>query len=146
MNKFTDLTRFPGRNLAVLAVLAMTTTFAHAQHLLNVPVTGNIDPPPPWAFHILAPNTANVSNSAVEFTIKFLTSDAFEVNIGTQVGVTKDTVFDLLLGRGGNPVRDASVTVIGAPSQNSATVTVEGVEGENPAEEDGSWYVRARSE
>ena len=71
---------------------------------------------------------------------------AFEVNIGTQVGVTKDTVFDLLLGPGSNPVRDASVTVIGAPSQNSATVTVEGVEGENPEEEDGSWYVRARSE
>ena len=109
MNKFTDLTRFSGRNLAVLAVLAMTTTFAQAQHLSGVLVTGNIVPPPPHAFHIDPPNTANVSNSGFEFIIKFLTSDAFAVNIGEGVGfgpvpMSVESVFGQRISTGANEV------------------------------------------
>ena len=79
MNKFTDLTRFPGRNLAVLAVLAMTTTFAHAQSLIGDSVTGAIVGGP-GAF-VVVPPTAIVG-PGVEFEIRFVGTPAFEVDIG----------------------------------------------------------------
>ena len=104
MNKFTDLTRFSGRNLAVLAVLAMTTTFAHAQHLLNDPVTGEIVGPGAVAFQVVP--FGNTVGSGVEFRIEFLGTPAFEVDIGGGVG------FD--------PVPMSVVSVFGQPISTGA--------------------------
>ena len=101
MNKFTDLTRFPGRNLAVLAVLAMTTTFAHAQqYLIGDDVTGAIVGGP-GAFAVF-PSNATVG-AGVEFEIRFVGTPAFDVDIGA-VSMSVVSVFGQPISTGAGEV------------------------------------------
>ena len=100
MNKFTDLTRSPGRNLAVLAVLAMTTTFAHAQSLIGDNVTGAIVGGP-GAFQVVPPNAT--VGPGVEFVIEFVGTPAFDVDIGA-VSMSVVSVFGRPISTGAGEV------------------------------------------
>ncbi len=78
----TDFTRFLGRNLAVVAVLALTPAVAHADFigdLFGDEVDGAIVGGP-GAF-VVVPPTAIVG-AGVEFTIEFVGTPAFEIDIG----------------------------------------------------------------
>ncbi len=77
-----DYTRFLGRNLAVVAVLALTPTVAHADligDLFGDEVDGAIVGGP-GAF-VVVPPTAIVGGG-VEFVIEFVGTPAFNVDIG----------------------------------------------------------------
>ena len=78
----TDFTRSLRRNLAVVAVLALTPTVAHADlvgDLFGDEVDGAIIGGP-GAFQVVPP-TATVG-AGIEFTIEFVGTPAFEVDIG----------------------------------------------------------------
>ncbi len=78
----TDYTRSLGRNLAVVAVLALTPTVAHADligDLMGDEVDGAIVGGP-GAF-VVVPPTAIVG-AGIEFVIEFVGTPAFNVDIG----------------------------------------------------------------
>ena len=74
----TDFTRSLGRNLAVVAALALTPTVAHAD-LIDDLVAGEIVGGP-GAFQVDPPTA--IVGPGVEFAIEFLGTPAFNIDIG----------------------------------------------------------------
>ena len=99
MHKFRDLRRSLGRNLAVLAVLAMATTFAHAD-LIGDDVTGAIVGGP-GAFQVVPPN-ATVGDG-IEFFIEFVGTPSHSVDIGA-VSMSVANVFGARISTGAGEV------------------------------------------
>ncbi len=99
----TDFTRSLGRNLALVAVLALTPTVAHADligDLMGDEVDGAIVGGP-GAF-VVVPPWATVG-AGVEFTIEFVGTPAFEIDIGA-VSVHLYSVFGARISTGAGEV------------------------------------------
>ena len=99
MKKFTDFTRFLERNLAVLAVFAITPAVAHAD-LIGDTVNGEIIGGP-GAFQVVPPS--NTVGAGIEFTIEFVGTPAFEVDIDAN-SITVTQVFGQPISTGAGEV------------------------------------------